>query len=151
LDAVVIAKPETVIRWQARGFRAYWRWKSRRRGGRPRIDREIRALIRGDRLVDEFVVCFKHDTENDTLLPSIKATGKFVRIPMVAIVQFRGNKLCSEHLYWDQASVLAQLGLLNSDELPITGADQADKVLDEKLPLNSLRAAQWWKKSEGKT
>ncbi len=46
LDAVVIVKPETVLRWHRRGFGAYWRWKSRQRGGRPRIDRELRALIR---------------------------------------------------------------------------------------------------------
>ena len=46
LDAIIVVKPETVIRWHRRGFRAYWRWKSRRRGGRPRIDREIRDLIR---------------------------------------------------------------------------------------------------------
>ena len=46
LNAITVVKPETVIRWHRRGFRAYWRWKSRRRGGRPRIDREIRDLIR---------------------------------------------------------------------------------------------------------
>ncbi len=46
LDAIIIVQPETVIRWHRRGFRAYWRWKSRRRGGRPRINRDVRALIR---------------------------------------------------------------------------------------------------------
>ena len=46
LDAVVIVKPETVLRWHRRGFRAYWRWKSWRTSGRPRIDREVRELIR---------------------------------------------------------------------------------------------------------
>src|SRR5215472_8559844 len=46
LDAMVIVKPETVLRWHRQGFRAYWRWKSWRRGGRPRIDRELRQLIR---------------------------------------------------------------------------------------------------------
>ncbi len=46
LNAITVVKPETVIRWHRRGFRAYWRWKSRRRGGRPRIEREIRDLIR---------------------------------------------------------------------------------------------------------
>jgi transposase InsO family protein len=46
LNAITVVKPETVIRWHRRGFRAYWHWKSRRRGGRPRIDREIRDLIR---------------------------------------------------------------------------------------------------------
>jgi carboxymethylenebutenolidase len=111
----------------------------------------VSRTIGGDRLVDEFVACFTHDKENDTLLPGIKPTGKQVRIPMVAIVEFRGNKLLKEHLYWDQASLLAQVGLLNSKELPVTGAEAADRVLDEELPLNTLRAELWWKKSEGKS
>ncbi len=111
----------------------------------------ISRTIGGDRLVDEFVACFKHDKQNDTLLPGIEPTGKEVRIAMVAIVQFRGDKLCKEHLYWDQASVLAQLGILDASGLPITGAEAADKVLDEELPLNTLRADAWWKKSEGKS
>jgi len=110
----------------------------------------ISRTIGSDRLVDEFVACFTHDKENDTLLPGIEPTGKEVRIPMVAIVQFRGDKLCKEHLYWDQASVLAQLGILDPSQLPITGAEAADKVLDEELPLNTLRADVWWKMSEGK-
>ena len=46
LNAIIVVKPETVIRWHRRGFRAYWRWKSSRVGGRPKIDREIRDLIR---------------------------------------------------------------------------------------------------------
>jgi carboxymethylenebutenolidase len=111
----------------------------------------ISRTVGGDRLVDEFVACFKHDSENDTLLPGIKPTGKCVRIPMVAIVEFRGNKLRKEHLYWDQASVLTQLGLLNSAELPVTGAEAADRVLDEELPLNTLRAELWWKQTEGRS
>jgi carboxymethylenebutenolidase len=110
----------------------------------------ISRTIGADRVVDEFIACFKHEAENDTLLPGIKPTGKEVRIPMVAIVQFRGDKLCSEHLYWDQASVLVQLGLLDPTQLPVTGAEAADRVIDEKLPLNTLRAEHWWKKSEGR-
>ncbi|MBV8137785.1 MAG: dienelactone hydrolase family protein [Deltaproteobacteria bacterium] len=110
----------------------------------------VSRTIGADRLVDEFIACFKHEAENDTLLPGIKPTGKEVRIPMVAIVQFRGDKLCSEHLYWDQASVLVQLGLLDPAQLPVTGAEAADRIIDEELPLNTLRAEQWWKKSEGK-
>src|SRR3982074_3099290 len=46
LDAIIVVQPETVIRWHRCGFRAYWRWKSRHVGGRPRIDSELRALIR---------------------------------------------------------------------------------------------------------
>jgi len=110
----------------------------------------VSRTVGADRLVDEFIACFKHEAENDTLLPGIKPTGKEVRIPMVAIVQFRGNKLCSEHLYWDQASVLVQVGLLDPAQLPVTGAEAADRVVDEEMPLNTLRAEQWWKKSEGK-
>ena len=45
-DALAIVKPETVIRWHRAGFRAYWRWKSRPRGGRPKTPLEIRQLIR---------------------------------------------------------------------------------------------------------
>ena len=111
----------------------------------------VSRTIGGDRLVDEFVACFKHDKQNDTLAPGVKPTGREVRLPMVAIVQFRGDKLHKEHLYWDQASLLAQLGILDADKLPITGAEAADRVLDEDAPLNTLRAEIWWKKSEGKS
>src|SRR5437660_8117336 len=46
LDAITIVRPETVVRWHRMGFAAYWRWKSRPRGGRPRIAKEVRDLIR---------------------------------------------------------------------------------------------------------
>jgi transposase InsO family protein len=45
-DALILVKPETVIRWHRKGFKLYWTWKSRNRGGRPRVDVEIRTLIR---------------------------------------------------------------------------------------------------------
>ena len=57
---------------------------------------------------------------------------------MVAIVQFQGDKLVHEHIYWDQASVLVQVGLLDTKGLPIVGAEQARKVLDKTLPSNTL-------------
>jgi transposase InsO family protein len=46
LQALTIIRPETIVRWHRAGFRGYWRWKSRPRGGRPQIDRELRVLIR---------------------------------------------------------------------------------------------------------
>jgi carboxymethylenebutenolidase len=61
-----------------------------------------------------------------------------VEIPTVAIVQFQEDKLVHEHIYWDQASVLVQLGLLDPDGLPIAGAETARKVLDVSLPSNTL-------------
>ena len=89
-------------------------------------------------LVDEFIVRFTHTTRMDGMLPGIEPTGRAVEIPTVAIVQFQEDKLVHEHIYWDQASVLVQLGLLDPDGLPIAGAETARKVLDVSLPSNTL-------------
>jgi carboxymethylenebutenolidase len=72
------------------------------------------------------------------MLPRIAPTGREVTIPMVAIVQFQGDKLVHEHIYWDQASVLVQVGLLDPAGLPVSDAAQARKVLDKTLPSNRL-------------
>jgi carboxymethylenebutenolidase len=74
----------------------------------------------------------------DWMLPGIAPTGKRVEVPLVAIVQFREGKLAHEHIYWDQASVLVQLGLLNAQNLPVSGVESARKALDPKLPSNAL-------------
>ena len=89
-------------------------------------------------LVDEFIVRFTHTTRMDWMLPGVEPTGRAVEIPTVAIVQFQEDKLVHEHIYWDQASVLVQLGLLDPDGLPIAGAETARKVLDVSLPSNTL-------------
>ncbi|MFM8220714.1 MAG: hypothetical protein ACKOJF_17505, partial [Planctomycetaceae bacterium] len=91
-----------------------------------------------DRLVDEFVFSFTHDVVMDWMLPGIAPTHRQVEIPMVAVVQFEGDRIASERIYWDQASVLVQLGLLQPARLPITGAEQARKVEDPGLPSNTL-------------
>jgi hypothetical protein len=57
LDAIIIVQPETVLRWHRRGFRAYWRWKSRHVDGRPRIDSDMRALIRRDEPREPRMAC----------------------------------------------------------------------------------------------
>jgi carboxymethylenebutenolidase len=64
------------------------------------------------------------------MLPGVKPTGKYVEVPLVAIVNFRGDKLYHEHIYWDQASVLVQVGLLDRGELPVSGAEQAQQLLE---------------------
>jgi len=74
----------------------------------------------------------------DWMLPGIPPTGKRVEVPLVAIVRFRNGKLAHEHIYWDQASVLVQIGLLGSDKLPVVGVESAKKVLDPSLPANEL-------------
>ncbi len=72
------------------------------------------------------------------MLPGIPPTGKNVEIPLIAIVNFRGGKLYNEHIYWDQASVLVQIGKLDPENLPIAGLETAQKVKDTALPSNTL-------------
>src|SRR4029453_10263973 len=96
----------------------------------------ISRTIGSDRLLGEFIVCFTHSIEMDWMLPGIAPTGKRVECATVAIVQFRGKKLYNEHIYWDQASVLVQLGLLDSSKLPIVGVETARKLADPNLPSN---------------
>jgi carboxymethylenebutenolidase len=98
----------------------------------------VSRTIGADRVVDEMVVSFTHDVEIDWMLPGVAPTGRFVEVPLVAIVGFRGEKLHHEHIYWDQASVLVQIGLLDRGDLPVAGAEAAKKVLDETLPSNGL-------------
>jgi carboxymethylenebutenolidase len=94
----------------------------------------VSRTVGADRIVDEFVVRFTHTTKVDWMLPQIAPTGRKVEIPMVAIVQFLGDKLVHEHIYWDQASVLVQIGVLDPAGLPVTGVEQAHKVLDKSSP-----------------
>lgn len=98
----------------------------------------ISRTIGNDQLVDEMVFKFTHTMRMDWLLPGIAPTGKRVEVPLVAIVRFREGKLAHEHIYWDQASVLVQLGLLDSSKLPIAGVESARKALDKTLPSNAL-------------
>jgi carboxymethylenebutenolidase len=100
----------------------------------------ISRTIGADRVVDEMLFCFTHDIEIDWMLPGVPPTGKYVEIPLVAIVRFRGDKLYNEHIYWDQASVLVQIGLLDAEKLPVAGVETAKKLVDESLPSNELMA-----------
>jgi carboxymethylenebutenolidase len=98
----------------------------------------VSRTIGADRIVDELLFCFTHDIEIDWLLPGVPPTGKYVEVPTVAIVCFRGDKLYHEHIYWDQASVLVQIGLLDPKGLPVAGIETAKKLVDETRPSNTL-------------
>lgn len=98
----------------------------------------ISRTIGTDRLVDEMIVRFTHTIEMDWMLPGVPPTGKKVECPMVAVVHFREGKLAHEHIYWDQASVLVQLGLLDPSKLPVVGSGTARKLMDPALPSNDL-------------
>jgi carboxymethylenebutenolidase len=81
------------------------------------------------------VMHFTHDRVMDTFLPGVAPTGRYVEPP-----GFLGDKVASEHIYWDQASLLVQIGLLDRESLPVCGGEQAAKVLDEDRPCNGLIA-----------
>ena len=98
--------------------------------------RTVSRTIGSDQLVDEMVITFTHDVEMDWMLPGIPPTGRRVEVALVVIVRFRDGKLAHEHIYWDQASVLVQIGLLDPEKLPVAGVDSARKVLDPALPAN---------------
>ena len=98
----------------------------------------VSRTVSADMIVDEFVVHFTHTSVMDWMLPGIAPTGRKVEVPTVAIVKFEGERLAYEHIYWDQASVLVQIGLLDPAILPVTGGEQARKLLDPSLPSNTL-------------
>jgi carboxymethylenebutenolidase len=103
-----------------------------------RISRTVGAT----QVVDEALLTFTHTVEIPWMLPGIAPTGRRVQVPLVAVVKFRGDKLCHEHIYWDQASVLVQLGLLEPAGLPVAGVETGRKLLDESLPSNQLIASE---------
>jgi carboxymethylenebutenolidase len=90
----------------------------------------ISRTVGKDQLVDEMIFSFTHTLEMPWMLPGIAPTGRRVEVALVAIVRFREGKLEHEHIYWDQASVLKQIGLLTDASLPVCGVEAAQKVLD---------------------
>jgi carboxymethylenebutenolidase len=121
---------EAVRRFYETWFIGHW----------PR-DTEITLVSRTEgktQLVDEVIIRFTHDCEMPAILPGIKPTGSKVVIPVVVVVGVEGGKVAFERIYWDQASLLAQLGLIDKSKLPVTGAEQAARLLDPTLPSNTL-------------
>ena len=98
----------------------------------------ISRTIGETQIVDEMIFEFTHTVPMDWMLPGIAPTGKRVEVALVAIIGFRKGKVSHEHIYWDQASVLVQLGLLDASRLPVAGRESAAKVRDANLPSNQL-------------
>ena len=111
----------------------------------------VSRTVGTDRVVDELFVSFRHTQVIPWMLPEIEPTGKEVEVALVAVVCIRGGKLYHEHIYWDQATVLVQLGLLDpmlvlgkgKSKLPVVGADGARKVLDEKSVRSNELISAW--------
>jgi len=98
----------------------------------------VSRTIGSDRIVDEMVFEFTHSIKMDWMLPGVEPTGRHVKVPLVVIVHFRDGKLAHEHIYWDQASVLTQLGLIDPSSLPVAGVESAEKVLNPSLAARSF-------------
>ena len=108
----------------------------------------ISRTVGDDQIVDELLFSFTHSGELDWMLPGVAPTGRKVEIPLVAIVRFQDGKIAHEHIYWDQASVLVQIGKLDPKGLPVAGVETARKVADKTRPTNGLMRR--WSTSEGK-
>ena len=88
----------------------------------------ISRTVGKDQVVDELILKFTHSREIDYLIPGIPPTGKYVELPHVVVIKFKDNKIAHEHIYWDQASLLAQIGLLDANNLPVKGIEQSRKL-----------------------
>src|SRR5690242_18313408 len=92
----------------------------------------VSRTVGEDQLVDEMIFSFTHTQEMPWMLPGVAPTNRRVEVALVAIVKFRGGKLAHEHIYWDQASVLKQIGLLTDPSLPVRGVESARRVSETK-------------------
>ncbi len=99
----------------------------------------VSRTIGDDQIVDEVVIRFTHTTVIEWMLPGVPPTGRKVEMAVAVIVKIDGGKIAHEHIYWDQASVLVQLGLLDPAGLPVAGPEGARKVLNPNLPSRVIR------------
>lgn len=98
----------------------------------------VSSTVGENQIVDEVFISFTHTTTIDWLLPGVAPTGKPVEMAVAVVVGFKDGKISHEHIYWDQAGVLVQVGLLDPKGLPVTGAESARKVLNPKLPARQM-------------
>jgi carboxymethylenebutenolidase len=100
--------------------------------------RQVSRTVGENQVVDELMITFTHDRRLDIMLPGIPPTGRRIAVPVVVVVGFEGGKVSHEHIYWDQATVLVQAGLLDPDGLPVAASEQAEALLDQQQPKNQL-------------
>jgi carboxymethylenebutenolidase len=98
----------------------------------------VSSTVSDNQIVDELVSSFTHTVAIDWMLPDVAPTGKPVEVAFAVIVGFEDGKISHEHIYWDQASVLVQLGLLDPTDLPVVGAESARKILELNLSARKM-------------
>ena len=102
-------------------------------------DLEITSLSQtfgNDRIVEEMVIRFTHSIDMDWILPGLRPTNRRAEFVLAGIIQFEAGKVAYEHLYWDQATLLSQMGVLDH---PLAGAGIASAT--ELLKLQSAMTA----------
>ena len=102
---------------------------------------QISRTVGEHQVVDELILRFTHDVHLLFMLPGVPPTGKPVELPVVVVMKFENGKIAHEHIYWDHASLLVQVGMLDPTVLPAVGVGQAHALLDRSLPLNALMTA----------
>lgn len=100
--------------------------------------RQISRTVGETQVVDELMMTFTHDRPLDIMLPGIPPTGRRIMVPVIVVVGFEDGKVSHEHIYWDQATVLVQAGLLDPSGLPVVGSEEAEALLDQQHPKNEL-------------
>jgi carboxymethylenebutenolidase len=99
----------------------------------------VTRTVGKDRIVDELTHKFTHTIEMPWMLAGVRPTSKRVEIAVIVVVQFKDGKIAGEHIYWDQASVLAQIGLIDANKLPVIGIEASRKVIEpSQEPSNGL-------------
>ncbi|KAJ6510253.1 NTF2-like protein [Mycena vitilis] len=107
----------------------------------------ISRTVGSDRVVDEFIFHATHETQLDWLLPGVPPTGKKFAIPMLGVINIRGDRLYHEHIWWDQGTACMQVGIIPTHvpfdgktlRLPIAGVESATLLIDERAaPPNEM-------------
>ncbi|PIR25274.1 MAG: carboxymethylenebutenolidase [Deltaproteobacteria bacterium CG_4_10_14_0_2_um_filter_43_8] len=99
----------------------------------------VSRTVDDEQIVDEVVIKFTHTTPVDWMLPEVAPTGKRVEVALVVVVKVEDGKVAHEHIYWDQASVLVQIGLLDPKHLPVGGVGGARMILDPTIPPRKVK------------
>jgi carboxymethylenebutenolidase len=110
------------------GQKAVRRFYEQKFVGKWPADTKVLRLSRtvgSEQVVDELLISFTHDVPMEFMLPGVPPTGKPVELPTVVVMKFEEGKIAHEHIYWDQGSLLAQVGLLDPAHAPVIGAQQA--------------------------
>jgi len=123
-----------------RGYKGVYDYYKNHFVGKMPADTKVTRISRTvgkNQVVDELILSFTHDIEIKSMLPGIRPTGRFVELPHIVVMKFKGKKIAHEHIYWDQGSLLAQVGMLDPNDVPVIGIEQARELRALKAGINN--------------